>query len=186
MMFRVCLSAVKTGQWLPSKESHVGVFDVTCIRSIVAFNYQSNRWKPPVRSWHSKNETDEIENIFVSHSETANALETITVMYRAGENSTSTNMDAYLCFQSYWISSKLRLQGEKRRFQRHPEFYSKHTENCFNAVTSQNVQDGSLSVQDDNLNSAFLSSISENVMLHFSIFAKRYVLAKNLRLCNAK
>ncbi|CAL1299709.1 unnamed protein product, partial [Larinioides sclopetarius] len=32
MMFRVCLSAVKTDQWLPPKKSHVGVFDVTCIR----------------------------------------------------------------------------------------------------------------------------------------------------------
>ncbi|CAL1294807.1 unnamed protein product [Larinioides sclopetarius] len=50
---------------------------------------------------------------------------------------------ANLCFQSYWILSKLRLQDEKRRFQRHPEYYFKHTQDCFNAVTSQNVQDGS-------------------------------------------
>ncbi|CAL1284980.1 unnamed protein product [Larinioides sclopetarius] len=34
MMFRVCLSAIETDQWLPPKKSHVGVFDVTCIRSI--------------------------------------------------------------------------------------------------------------------------------------------------------
>ncbi|CAL1292894.1 unnamed protein product [Larinioides sclopetarius] len=94
---------------------------------------------------------------------------------------------AYLCFQSYWILSKLRLQDEKRRFQRHPEYYSKHTQDCFNAVTSQIVQDGSLSVQDDNLNSASLSRISENVISYISgCFAKRYVLAKHLRLCYAK
>ncbi|CAL1281727.1 unnamed protein product [Larinioides sclopetarius] len=35
MMFRVCSSAVRTDQWLPPKESHVGVVNVTCIRSIV-------------------------------------------------------------------------------------------------------------------------------------------------------
>ncbi|CAL1301408.1 unnamed protein product [Larinioides sclopetarius] len=35
MMFRFYLSAVKTDQWLPPKKSHVGVFDVTCIRSIL-------------------------------------------------------------------------------------------------------------------------------------------------------
>ncbi|CAL1269430.1 unnamed protein product [Larinioides sclopetarius] len=94
---------------------------------------------------------------------------------------------AYLCFQSYWILSKLRLQDEKRRFQRHPESYSKHTQDCFNAVTSQSVQDGGLSVQDDNLNSASLNSISENVISYISgYFAKRYVLVKNLRLCYEK
>ncbi|CAL1287229.1 unnamed protein product [Larinioides sclopetarius] len=34
MMFRVCLSDVETDQWLPPKKSHVGIFDVTRIRSI--------------------------------------------------------------------------------------------------------------------------------------------------------
>ncbi|CAL1260975.1 unnamed protein product [Larinioides sclopetarius] len=34
MKFRVCLSAVKINQWMPPKYSHVGVFDVTCIRII--------------------------------------------------------------------------------------------------------------------------------------------------------
>ncbi|CAL1285059.1 unnamed protein product, partial [Larinioides sclopetarius] len=33
MMFKVCLSAVKADQSLPPKRSHVGVFDVTCIRT---------------------------------------------------------------------------------------------------------------------------------------------------------
>ncbi|CAL1299713.1 unnamed protein product [Larinioides sclopetarius] len=32
MMLKVCLAAVKTDQSLPPKKSHVGVFDVTCIR----------------------------------------------------------------------------------------------------------------------------------------------------------
>ncbi|CAL1261991.1 unnamed protein product [Larinioides sclopetarius] len=43
MMFRVCLSAVRTNQWLPPKKSHVGVFDVTCI-SREACKYYSISW----------------------------------------------------------------------------------------------------------------------------------------------
>ncbi|CAL1281725.1 unnamed protein product [Larinioides sclopetarius] len=35
MMFRVCLSSVRTNQWMPLKKSHVDVFDVTWIRNPV-------------------------------------------------------------------------------------------------------------------------------------------------------
>ncbi|CAL1273927.1 unnamed protein product [Larinioides sclopetarius] len=34
MIFRVSSSAVKTDQWLSPKKSNVGIFDVTCIRSM--------------------------------------------------------------------------------------------------------------------------------------------------------
>ncbi|CAL1299070.1 unnamed protein product [Larinioides sclopetarius] len=33
MMFRVCSSAVKSNQWPSSEKSHVGVFDITWIRT---------------------------------------------------------------------------------------------------------------------------------------------------------
>ncbi|CAL1265305.1 unnamed protein product [Larinioides sclopetarius] len=46
MMFRVCLSAVKNDQWLPPKMSHVGVFDVTCIRYRIITLTHPLHWTP--------------------------------------------------------------------------------------------------------------------------------------------
>ncbi|CAL1296520.1 unnamed protein product [Larinioides sclopetarius] len=134
MILRVCLSDVRTDQLLSPKRSDVGVFDVTCIRSIAiavpsppgapSHHIFGTVWLYMAPSQYSKPLHSSIHTFGVNTNEKPPSIHLAYQMIKNQTKSGKTNLAAR--FQQRRLSLSSRTLGKvrpKEEFQRHAFYF---------------------------------------------------------------